>query len=158
VGFESPFGLSMPGQREAGIIDWGSVIDTGFDIYDRWRARQRPPGPAMGPPQLPPGPMPQLPAPRWPGGAQVPGPYTSGPPYADLPAYSGGNGACPTMFRPAQATARAVRMIEARSPTTGKMHYWKHMGTPILFSGDLANCKRVGRVQARLNRARPRKR
>jgi len=83
--------------------------------------------------------------------AQQP-PYTAG--IGVVPA----GGACPTMFKPAQATARAVRMIEARSPTTGKMHYWKHMGVPILFSGDLANCRRVGKVQARLNRARPRKR
>lgn len=94
----------------------------------------------------------------------MPAPY-AGPPMAGLPPYTPtpgysvttAGGAC-SPFTVGQPTARAQRYIEAKSPTTGKMHYWKHMGTPILFSGDIANCRRVGKVQARLNRARPRKR
>jgi hypothetical protein len=156
-GFEG-FGLSLPVPTSGEYgFDWGSAIDWGFDIYDKWKARSSPPGPRMAPPQLP----------QLPGGTQVPGPYTAGPPYAQLPPYAGpsavtaappSGGACMSGFRVMPQHTRALRMIEARSPTTGKMHYWKHMGTPILFSGDLANCKRVGKVQARLNRARPRKR
>lgn len=67
-------------------------------------------------------------------------------------------GGQPTMFRAGAPTARAVTMLEGRNPVTGKMHYWRHMGRPILFSGDLANCRRVGRVRTKLNRGRPRKR
>jgi hypothetical protein len=65
---------------------------------------------------------------------------------------------CPTMFAATPATVRPLGTLEAVNPATGKMHYWKHMGRPILFSGDLAHCRRVGKVHARLNRARPRKR
>lgn len=115
MGFENPFGISSlpvpyPGPSlpvEGGGFPWGAAIDIGIDVWEAWRSRkQSPPGPKMAPPmpQLPPGP--QLPAPRWPGGPQVPAPYTAGPPYADLPAYGATTtaGACPTMFRPAQAT------------------------------------------------------
>lgn len=71
--------------------------------------------------------------------------------------WRGATGGLPTMFR-TRETTRAVNLLEGRNPVTGRMHYWRHMGRPILFSGDVANCRRVGRVQARLNRARPRKR
>jgi hypothetical protein len=35
----------------------------------------------------------------------------------------------------------------------GKLGFWKASGRPILFSGDLAACKRVARVAARASRA-----
>jgi hypothetical protein len=54
--------------------------------------------------------------------------------------------------------ARAVPQIEAQNPVTGRTHVWKHMGRPILYTGDLAACKRVSRISARVARARPRKR
>ena len=64
----------------------------------------------------------------------------------------------PTMFSYGQTRARPLQMLEAVHPETGKVHYWRHMGRPILFSGDMAVCRRVGKVHSRLNRARPRKR
>ena len=64
----------------------------------------------------------------------------------------------PSMFAYGQTRARALPMLEAVHPETGKVHYWRHLGRPILFTGDLAVCKRVSRVRGKLNRGRPRPR
>ncbi len=63
-----------------------------------------------------------------------------------------------SMFAYGQTRARALPMLEAVHPETGKVHYWRHMGRPILFTGDMAVCKRVNRVRGKLNRGRPRPR
>lgn len=65
---------------------------------------------------------------------------------------SQGGGALPAMFKQGAPSARAITMIEGRNPITGKMHYWRHMGRPILFTGDIANVRRVKRARARLTR------
>jgi hypothetical protein len=50
----------------------------------------------------------------------------------------------------------ATRFVQA-NPATGKPTWFGPLGTPILFSGDLAACKRVDRVAKRLAKARPRR-
>ncbi len=72
--------------------------------------------------------------------------------------FSGATGGLPTMFTYGQARARPVSEITAVNPVTGKLAVWKYMGRPILYSGDLAACRRVGRVSRRVARARPRAR
>lgn len=70
---------------------------------------------------------------------------------------NGGGGACPGFFAPGAMTSRPVSEISVMNPATGRTHVWKHMGRPILFSGDVATCKRVGKI-ARRARVQSRKR
>lgn len=58
-------------------------------------------------------------------------------------------GACPPMFRAGTATARPIRDLTAVNPVTGKVEFWRHMGRPILFSGDLAQMRRTRKIGAK---------
>ena len=60
-------------------------------------------------------------------------------------------------FRERAATATPERFIMREHPYTGRMHYWEHVGRPVLFSRDLAACKRVNKIAARAARARGRR-
>ncbi len=53
---------------------------------------------------------------------------------------------CPSFFRPGGMTARPTRFITATNPATGALTFWEHAGQPIMFSRDLAVCKRVRRI------------
>lgn len=61
-----------------------------------------------------------------------------------------------TMYQYGGESVRAVREIQAVNPKTGKIGIWRYMGHPILYSGDLATCKRVARISRRVARRRPR--
>lgn len=61
-----------------------------------------------------------------------------------------------TMFRYGGQRVSPVREIQALHPETGRICTWKYMGRPILYSGDLAACRRVSRVARRVARRRPR--
>ncbi len=70
--------------------------------------------------------------------------------------FRGMTGGLPTMYRYGQTRATPVREIQAVNPDTGKIGVWKYMGRPILYTGDLAACKRVQRISRRVARRRPR--
>jgi len=57
-----------------------------------------------------------------------------------------------TFYVPTASGVRAVPEIQARNPVTGRINTWKNMGRPVLFSGDLATCKRVNKISARVGR------
>lgn len=46
-------------------------------------------------------------------------------------------------------TVHPVRNILARHPQTGAIRAWEYRGQPILYSGDLAVCKRVNKIARR---------
>lgn len=56
------------------------------------------------------------------------------------------------LFRRTAAGVRAQRAIEARHPTSGRIVTWLHAGRPLLYTGDLAACKRVNRIAGRAMR------
>lgn len=56
-------------------------------------------------------------------------------------------------FVPTMAGARAQPFV-ASNPVTGKLTWFKPAGRPILWSGDLTACRRVGRIAARARRSR----
>jgi len=53
---------------------------------------------------------------------------------------------CPNFFPTGGMTARPTRFITATNPATGALTFWEHAGQPIMFSRDLAVCKRVRRI------------
>lgn len=63
----------------------------------------------------------------------------------------------PDRFYRSPGSVRPVSELHAINPMTKKIHVWKHMGRPVLYSGDLATCKRVNKVAARA-KSRSRKR
>ncbi len=65
-----------------------------------------------------------------------------------------GGGSCPQLFGQARQTARARQLVMAMNPVTGNPTFFRHVGRPILFSGDLATCRRVNKVAARARRGR----
>ena len=54
-----------------------------------------------------------------------------------------------SFFRTGVPMARPISELSQVNPVTGRTHVWKHMGRPVLFSGDLATCKRVRKIAAR---------
>lgn len=70
--------------------------------------------------------------------------------------FSGLIGGQTTMFRYGDARVTPVREIQATNPKTGKIEVWKHMGRPLLYTGDLAACRRVSKISRRVARRRPR--
>lgn len=69
-----------------------------------------------------------------------------------------GGGDAPALFRAgAPGTVRAVRSFMVMNPMTGNPVWFKNVGRPILFSGELAACKRVEKVARRARRASPRR-
>lgn len=67
-------------------------------------------------------------------------------------AFTGGGGSTP-MFRPTMAGVRA-QTFRATNPVTGKDVFFKPMGRPILWSSDIATCKRVDKIARRVRRKR----
>jgi hypothetical protein len=53
---------------------------------------------------------------------------------------------------PTASGVRPAREIMARNPMTGRLGTWRYMGRPVLYSGDLATCKRVGKIAGRVSR------
>lgn len=88
-----------------------------------------------------------------PGGAPVPGVPGFDP---TIPAQMEANPLLGAFFQPTMAGLRARRGIEVRNPLTGRIAFFRNMGRPMLFSGDLAACRRVSRVASRARRRRPR--
>ena len=50
------------------------------------------------------------------------------------------------MFEPGRSSQRARRLLMANNPTTGNPTFWRHVGSPVLFSGDLALNKRIQKI------------
>ncbi len=71
---------------------------------------------------------------------------------------------CSSLF--VQPTAnprpRPQQLVMQPNPATGRMHFWRHVGSPILYSGDVSHCKTVerilGRARGKLHRGRRRPR
>jgi hypothetical protein len=57
-----------------------------------------------------------------------------------------------TFFTPTPTGVRAVSELQARNPLTGRLHVWRNMGRPVLYSGDMATCKRVNKIAGRVAR------
>jgi hypothetical protein len=57
-----------------------------------------------------------------------------------------------TFWLPTRSGVRPNAEILARNPVTGRMGTWRYMGRPVLFSGDLATCRRVAKISARTAR------
>ncbi len=60
------------------------------------------------------------------------------------------------MFRPTTAGIRARSLVEVTNPISGKKSWYRNVGRPILFSGDLRACRRVRKIAGRARRARGR--
>lgn len=45
--------------------------------------------------------------------------------------------------------AYPVRVVYARNPSSGQLAAWTYAGHPVLYSGDLATCRRVNRITRR---------
>jgi hypothetical protein len=88
-------------------------------------------------------------------GALAPGGAGLGLPFIDIVGQGGGAqlGALTSPFRATMAGARAQPFINA-NPATGALTWFKPAGKPILWSGDLTACKRVGRIARRARRAK----
>jgi len=76
-------------------------------------------------------------------------------PFIDVVPQGGGNqlARLTSPFVPTAAGARAQPFI-ASNPVTGKTTWFKPAGRPILWSGDLTACKRVGKIASRARRAK----
>jgi len=57
-----------------------------------------------------------------------------------------------TFYRPTRSGFAAVPEIMARNPATGRINTWRNAGRPVLYSGDLATCKRVNKIGSRFAR------
>lgn len=44
------------------------------------------------------------------------------------------------------------RLLSAVNPATGTRTYWRHVGQPVLFSGDLGHCRRIAKVVSKAGR------
>lgn len=76
-------------------------------------------------------------------------------PFIDIVGQGGGQqlSRLTSPFVPTQAGARAQHFV-APNPISGKLTWFKPAGKPILWSGDLTACRRVGRIAARARRSR----
>lgn len=132
---------------------------------------QNPQFPAAGPSRAPFAPGGVLTMPQFQN--QIPGFQTAG---LDLPAIAGGAGAflsqfglplidivrqgggqtlgnLTSPFRSTMAGAAAQAHIQT-NPVSGKITWFKPAGRPILWSGDLTACRRVGKIATRARRSR----
>lgn len=57
-----------------------------------------------------------------------------------------------TLWKRSGAGFRAIPSITARHPTSGSLNTWVSMGRPVLYTGDLAACKRVNKIASRVAR------
>jgi hypothetical protein len=60
------------------------------------------------------------------------------------------------VFRQTPSGIRARSLVEVMNPLTGRKTWYRNVGRPILFSGDLRSCKRVQKIASRARRARGR--
>ena len=76
-------------------------------------------------------------------------------PFLDVVSQGGGSQlqAMTTPWRRTMAGAAPQPFI-SQNPVTGRTTWFKPAGRPILWSGDLTACKRVGRIATRARRAR----
>jgi hypothetical protein len=76
-------------------------------------------------------------------------------PFIDIVGQGGGQklAKLTSPFVPTMAGARPQPFV-ASNPVTGALTWFKPAGRPILWSGDLTACKRVGRIAARARRAK----
>ena len=77
-----------------------------------------------------------------PGGAMVSGQSQVGRPYGGM------------VFRNAPSGPRARSVLQIQNPYTGRTMWYRNMGTPILWSGDLSSAKRVRKAASRARRGR----
>jgi len=94
-----------------------------------------------------------------PGGAPVVGPNVIQRGMNSLLGLGGGAGVfCDQVFTQGPTTVRAARTVIVQNPASGKLHWYRNMGRPVLWSGDIATCKRVDKIarKARSARRRPR--
>ena len=59
---------------------------------------------------------------------------------------------------PGGQVPRPARTLQFINPNNGNVVTYKNMGRCVLFSGDLASCKRVAKVARRARVASPRRR
>ncbi|MEE8509336.1 MAG: hypothetical protein V3T07_09750 [Myxococcota bacterium] len=71
-----------------------------------------------------------------------------------LGALFGGGGGGNGMFRVGAPHAHAVPLFDAVSPTSGVRHFWRHVGTPLVFTGDLALRRRLEKTGRKISRGR----
>ena len=76
-------------------------------------------------------------------------------PFIDIVGQGGGGtlAKLTSPFVPTMAGARAQPFI-APNPVTGATTWFKPAGKPILWSGDLTACRRVGKIAARARRSK----
>lgn len=93
-------------------------------------------------------------------GAQGPGPYAlpatppgsidMGPLGSFLQNLGGtaAQGPACSLFLPPRTGphSRPQQLVMQQNPDTGRMHFWRHVGQPILYSGDVSHCKRVAKI------------
>lgn len=57
-----------------------------------------------------------------------------------------------TLWKRSGAGFRPNRTITAQNPSSGSLSTWVNMGRPVLYTGDIAACRRVNRISARVAR------
>jgi len=135
--------LALPGGQEGGNGFFGS--GPGFDIGDVFGPNSifSRLGGLIGPQQ------------GVPGNGAIPGAPQI--PVGQVPGGVGGAGCIPGPFRPGAARLRA-QVFPLCRPDSGAIEWFGPKGPPVLYADDLRACKRVSRVAARANKARPRAR
>lgn len=64
----------------------------------------------------------------------------------------GGNGACPSLFRPGRVSSRPASVVCVPDPQTGEARFFGSLGTPLLFSRDVSAAKKVRKLAQRFAR------
>jgi hypothetical protein len=62
---------------------------------------------------------------------------------------SNGGGGSNGFFKTTATGVRSVGQVHATNPKTGRIHVFADLGRPVLYSGDIATCKRVKKVARR---------
>lgn len=50
---------------------------------------------------------------------------------------------------PSSMRARPQSLVMQMNPDTGRMGFWRYVGQPILYSGDVSHCRRVAKILGR---------
>lgn len=64
----------------------------------------------------------------------------------------GQSGCAKFVSSPATTRSRPISLISDVNPSTGRMHWWRHVGQPVLFSGDVSHCRRVNKLLGKASR------
>jgi len=59
-----------------------------------------------------------------------------------------------TLFKQTYSGVRANSIVMVRNPVTGSPTFFRHVGKPILFSGDFATARRVDRIAKKAKKSR----